>query len=110
MLRPEEPYLSVNWLEATGVTEVDLQLRVVREHLLAKGMKLPAKGSLAVLHIEASFRLVQAETSDSRRLSAHSEKLPDDPSHAGIYGYSQEDDLIADLLAISILGQHPARG
>jgi len=32
-----------------------------------------------------------------------------DPSHAGIYGISHDDDLVAELIAQVVLESHPAR-
>lgn len=65
LLRADEGYLSVNWLEVTGASRRQDQLAIVRRHLTAKGMKLPAKGRLSVLHLEKAFQYVQSRTSDS---------------------------------------------
>ncbi len=103
MLRSDEPYLSVNWLESTGASSLTQQLAIVRQHLINKGMTLPAKGRLAVLHLRAVFDHVQSNTPDSRTLTAHHEPcLPHDPSHSGIYGYDDSDDSIADLIAEAV--------
>lgn len=111
MLRPNEPYLSVNWLESTGALGRDQQLAVVRRNLTDKGVGLPAKGRLAVLHLRTVFDHVRSETPDSRNLTAHHEpEPPHDPSHAGIYGYGDEDDLTADLIAEAVQETHEARG
>ena len=111
MLRPEESYLSVNWLECTGATSQPQQLAIVRQHLTNKGIKLSAKGRLAVLHLQTVFDYVQSETPDSRGLIAHHEPIrPHDPSHSGIYGYAHDDDLIADLIAKSVQEVHKAQG
>ena len=48
MLRRDEPYLSVNWLESTGASNRAEQLAAVRRHLTDKEINLPAKGRLAV--------------------------------------------------------------
>lgn len=111
MLRPNEPYLSVNWLEQTGASSREQQLAIVRKHLANKGMKLPEKGRLAMLHLQIVFDQVEMGTPDSRRLSAHHEPdQPHDPSHSGIYGYSAEDQLIADLMADAVHEHYAARG
>jgi hypothetical protein len=110
MLRGDESYLSVNWLESTGATSRAQQIVIVRQHLTAKGMKLPANGRFAVLHLQTAFDHVQSRTPDSRRLTAHHEPdLPHDPSHSGIYGFTYSDDLIADLLAEAVHEIHKAR-
>ena len=109
MLGPNDEYLSVNWLESTDSLIRSEQLSIVRQHLLNKGMRLPEKGKLAVLHLQSAFNYVQSP--DSRRLHAHHEpELPHDPSHSGIYGYILEDQLIADLLAEAVQEVYAARG
>lgn len=111
LLRQDEPYLSVNWLESTGASQRTAQLAVVRQHLTAKGISLPAKGRLALLHLLTVFDHVRSASPDSRELTAHHEpQPPHDPSHAGIYGYADGDDLIADLIAEAIRETHAARG
>jgi hypothetical protein len=111
MLRPAEEYLSTNWLERTGVPNRADQLDIVRQHLTNKGMTLPPSGRLAVLHIQTVIDHVRASTPDARTLAAHHEPdLPSDPSHSGIYGYSVDDDLIADLIAQAVQEVHKAKG
>ncbi len=111
MLRRDEPYLSVNWLESTGAANRAVQLAAVRRHLTDKGLKLPAKGRPAVLHLLTVFDHVRSTAPDRRNLTAHHEpEPPHDPSHAGIYGYSDADDLIADLIAEAVQEAHQARG
>lgn len=103
MLRSDESYLSVNWLEHTGASSRAQQLAIVREHLTNKGVKLPAKGRLAVLHLKTAFDHVQSGTRDSHTLAAHHEPdLPHDPTHSGIYGYTDDDARVADLIADAV--------
>jgi hypothetical protein len=108
-LRRAEVYLSVNWLEATGASHRQAQVQAVLGHLIAKLGKLPAKGRLAVLHLETAFNHVAENTYPSRILSAHHEPEPLDPSHAGIYGYEFEEDAIADLLAFAVSDTYSTR-
>ena len=110
-LRSDDEYLSVNWLESTGRQSRLEQLEIVRNHFTAKDMTLAKSACLAVLHLQSVFDHVESETLDSRRLNAHHEPdLPQDPSHAGIYDYTfDENDLIADLIAQVILEIHPAK-
>ena len=111
MPRRGEPYLSVNRLESTGASNRAEQLAAVRRHLTDKEINLPAKGRLAVLHLLTVFDHVRSTAPDRRNLTAHHEpEPPHDPSHAGIYGYSDEDDLIADLVAEAVQETHQARG
>lgn len=111
MLRPADEYLSTNWLECTGAQSRADQLAIVREHLTNKGRKLTALGRLAVLHLQTVFDYVRSSAPDARVLSAHHEPiLPPDPSHTGIYGYTTDDELIADLIAQVVQEVHNARG
>lgn len=111
MLRPIDSYLSVNWLEHTGASSRSQQLANVRKHLTDKRVFLPASGHLAVLHLQTAFDHVEVNAPDSRRLTAHHEpELPHDPSHSGIYGYGNEDQLIADLIAQAVREHYDARG
>jgi hypothetical protein len=97
-------------LEYTGASSRAQQLAIVREHMTNNGMSLTGKGRLAVLHLQAVFDHVESETPDSRALAAHHEPLPLDPSHSGIYGYSPDDHLIADLMAEVVREHYAARG
>jgi hypothetical protein len=111
MLKPQERYLSTNWLECTGAPSRADQVATIRQHLTSKGMTLPASGGLAVLHLQTMIDHVRAQAPDARTLAAHHEPiLPYDPSHAGIYGYVADDQLIADLIAQVVQEVHKARG
>lgn len=103
MPRPDDAYLSTNWLECTGAPTRADQLTVIRQHLTNKGMKLRSTARLAVLHLQTLIDHVRSSTPDARTLAAHHEPIPPcDPSHSGIYGYTADDDLIADLIAEAI--------
>lgn len=111
MLPPSEPYLSTNWLEFNGASSRAEQLKDIRQHLTNKGMTLPLNGCLAVLHLQTLIDHVRSNAPDARALAAHHEPiLPSDPSHSGIYGYTAQDDLIADLIAQVVQEVHKARG
>jgi len=62
MLREDEGYLSVNWLESTGAASRAQQLAIVRQHLINKGMTLPATARIGVLHLQAAFAHVRIGT------------------------------------------------
>lgn len=108
--RLADEYLSTNWLECTGAQSRADQLAIVRQHLTNKGMKLTAHGRLAVLHLQTVVDYVRSTAPDARTLAAHHEPvLPLDPSHSGIYGYTADDDLIADLIAQVVQEVYTAR-
>jgi hypothetical protein len=110
MPRREEPYLSTNWLEYTGARSRADQLTVVRQNLTDKGRKLSANGRLAVLRLETVIDHVRSSTPDARTITAHHEPERADPTHSGIYGYTADDQLIADLIAQVVQEVHSARG
>ena len=99
MLRPTDAYLSTNWLEFTGDPTRAAQLATVRRHLTDKGMKVSANARLAVLHLQTVIDHVRSWSTDARAITARHEPEPLDPSHSGLYGYTAEDQLIADLIA-----------
>jgi hypothetical protein len=73
-------------------------------------MTMPANGRLAVLHLQTLIDHVRSSTPDARTLTVHHEPEPADPTHAGIYGYTADDQLIADLIAQVVKEVHKARG
>jgi hypothetical protein len=111
MPKPDQPYLSTSWLECTGASSRADQLTVIRQHLTNKGMNLPTNGFLAVLHLQTVIDYVRSSAPDAQTLAAHHEPiLPSDPSHSGIYGYTADDQLIADLIAQVVQEVHKAKG
>jgi hypothetical protein len=110
MLRRTDEYLSTNWLECTGASSKADQLTAIRQHL-AKKLTVKPSGRLAVLHLQTMIDHVLSGTPDARTLAAHHEPiLPTDPSHSGIYGYTAEDQLVADLIAQVVQEVHAAKG
>lgn len=109
MLRPNEEYLSTNWLEFTGATSRDGQISAVRSCLERKFRRLPTTGQFAVLQVGMAIHHVLAVS--QCELSAHHEGTRDDPSHAGLYGFPHESSpdhqLVADLLARMATELHP---
>jgi hypothetical protein len=85
------------------------QIAAVRRHLTDKGMKLSANARLAVLHLQTAIDHVRSWSPDVRAITARHEPEPLDPSHAGFYGYTAEDQLIADLIAQVVGEVHKAR-
>ncbi len=93
MLRAGEEFLSANWLEYFGVLDRSTALQEIREAFHSKGYGLGRHGRFAVLKVEDIRVIAQEIAQDSLRV----EHLPveDDPSHAGILGYSADDFAIA---------------
>ena len=91
-MRHGEDHLSVNWLEyfdsRTGVA-----IYRVREALAAKSFRLGQGGRFALQNVGT------IKTAVKRHLgrSLHINHLPskDDPSHAGVFGYTEVDFMVA---------------
>ena len=104
MLRPIDPFLSVNWMEYFGDIGQDAQINKIRESI---ELSLAASGSFAVLNVGAI--LDQVQRNSEIQLDVLYEPTPGDPSHSGIHGYRHEDDLIADLIAEIVLKTYPTK-
>jgi hypothetical protein len=109
MLRETEEYLSVNWLEELNRSDRAIQIRDLRS-LYATKLRVGTAARIAVLNVGALRAKVEGESPDSRLLRVlHEPEEPDDPSHAGIYDVSHDDEIIAELIAQTVLEKYPAR-
>ena len=104
MLRQDEEFLSVNWMEHFGDIGQEAQLTEIRESIT---LSLAASGIFAVLNVGEIINQVQRNS--ERELAVLHEPTPDDLSHSGVHGYGHEDDLVADLIAEVVLKTYPAR-
>jgi hypothetical protein len=107
-----ERYLSVNWLEyAHSGTRAD-QLAEVRKAFAAKEFNVAATAIFAVLNVGETARHVRETPGSKWDICAAHRPDPPDISHAGVFGYTytEEDDLIADLIAEKVIETHPAKG
>ena len=110
LLRPEEPYLSVNWLEFLKANGRKAELAEIRRCIR---LTLGATARLAVLNVGRSRKYVRENSPDNRDLLfAHEPKTDpgaEDESHSGIFNTRSEDDLIAELLVETVEDHYPAR-
>ena len=104
MLKPDEGYLSVNWLEYFGDIGRAEQLAEIRRHI---SLSLASSGKLAILNVKKTLEYVS--DSGMANLSILHEPTSRDPSHSGIHGYTYEDDLIAGLLTEVVQENNPAQ-
>ena len=104
MLRQDQKFLSVNWMEYFGDIDIDAQINKIREYI---ELSLAASGLFAVLNVGEIIDQVQRNS--ERQLAVLYEPTPGDPSHSGVYGYRYEDDLVADLIAEFVLITYPAK-
>lgn len=95
-LKPDEKFLSVNWLEYFDTQDQQAQITQVRQVIR---LKLGAKAKFAVLNVAKVVDYVKENGPDNRVLAVLHEPEEDNPSHSGIHGYRPEDDWVADLIA-----------
>jgi hypothetical protein len=104
MLRQDEEYLSVNWLEYFDHIGMSAQINQIREHI---ELSLASSGLFAVLNIGETIDYIQSNS--EKHLAILYEPTSGDPSHSGIYDYRHEDDLVADLIAEIVIETHPSK-
>ena len=106
--RQSEDYLSVNWLEYFGETELNAAIERVREVFHGKSFQVRPNGRFAVLNV-GNTKMAVAEAV-GRTLTIDHSPLSDDQSHAGIFGYASEDLAVAIELTALVTSQdvHPA--
>jgi hypothetical protein len=108
MLRQNEEYLSVNWLECLASAERSAQIRNL-QGVYASKLRVGANARIAVLNVGILRAKVEQESPDQRILSVKHEPEDDDPSHSGIYGLPHDDEIVGELLAQAVLEKYPAR-
>lgn len=109
MLRDGEEYLSVNWLEDLNCSDRPSELRAL-QNLYSRKLSVGTTARIAMLNVGAFRTKVAQESPDMRWLRVlHEPIVPEDPSHAGIFGISPNDEIIAELIARTVLEKHPAR-
>ena len=100
--KQDEEYLSVNWLEYFGETDLGAAVERVREVFRSKNYQVRPNGRFAVLNVGAAKTAVREGVGQS----LHINHLPvDDESHSGIFGYASEDLAVAVELAALVTHQ-----
>ena len=100
LLRPGEPYLSTNWLEYFHDSDRQSQIAGVRQALADKNFRVSRTGAFAVLNVGAAVSACKAGLNRQIEIIALGEAH--DPSHTGIFGYTEYDPDIATRLATSV--------
>jgi hypothetical protein len=114
LLRPDEPGLSVNWLETFGGNDENHQLSEVRRLFR---LHLASNGRFAKLNVGATKRHVSEVVGELGIIEAprpSTDEFEADPSHAEIIGLppgeSDEAMLVGDLIADCVICPlHPGR-
>ena len=110
MLRESEEYLSVNWLENLKCPDRTSEIRALQDVYSRKFNRVGTTAQIAVLNVGVLRNKIAYESPEMRQLRVlHEPIMPDDPSHTGIYGFSSADEIIAELIAQTILEKHPAK-
>ena len=104
-----ERYLSVNWLEYAHPSSRSEQMGEMRRCFREKGFRTASTGIFAVLNVGQVVTYVFDLS--GHKLRAVHQPEDKDPSHSGLFGYtySDDDDLLADLIAQRVIETHPAR-
>jgi hypothetical protein len=109
MLRKDDEYLSVNWLECLKCSNRDEEIGAIGSVLRKKLEFKSAK--IVVINVGVMVNKVFSEAPDLRTLTVKHKpevkenkkgEIVEDKSHSGIYGYSCEDDLIARLISQTV--------
>lgn len=109
MRRPSEQGLSVNWLEFLNEPNLDRQLKQIRKVYKNKNMRLTSDSRIAVLNVGDTLTFVETYSKDNRRLTVNQgPSNPKDPSHCVIHGMDVEEVDIAQLIALTVLSDHPS--
>lgn len=108
-LRRAEEYLSADWIEKFQSADRSTQIVQLRLELSASGFKLGATAKFAVLNVGMTIETVRAGSLDRRVLNFIHKPLKGRVSHSGIYGIPEEDLMIGELIAQSIVETYLAK-
>ena len=111
MLRSDDKYLSVNWLEYLNCSSRDHEINEIR-NIYSEKFNVGARAKIAVLNVGEVREKVLTESPDKRNIEVLHEPIENDvydPSHSGIYNLKQDDELIAELILETVHEVHPAR-
>lgn len=105
MLRKDEGYLSVQWLEHLGKANRQEEIGEARE-IFSRNLKLRPSAKIAVLNVEKTCDHVVRESGFA--IWVLHQPAPNDCAHSGIFGTDQDHELIAELIRETIQEIHPA--
>ncbi len=114
LLKTEEEYLSVNWLEFLNCSCRESEINELRQLYSRKFSRVGAGARIAVLNVGKICEIVRTERPDNRELKVlhKPELLADDPSlkvddlsHSGIYNLNEDNHLIAELIVEEVLSE-----
>ena len=99
-LRKDEEYLSVNWLEYFGESDLNAAVERVQKAFRNKRYQVRPNARLAILDVGTAKNAVRENTKSEPAIK----HLPSqrDPSHAGIFGCTPDNLAIATDLALLV--------
>ncbi len=103
-LRPNEKYLSVNWIEYFDTLDLGTGIECVRGTFRRKDYQLRPNGRFAVVGVEAALAVIVKTVGRLGRVEHM--PLADDESHAGLWGYTTEDLVVAVELRALVQHEH----
>ena len=108
LLRQNESYLSVNWLEKLGLSTLDKELTSLLSiyNKTFKEGTITARTRTAILHVDKTIEHVSDATEGKTSLIVTHEPSKNTKSHAGIWGYSFAENMIAELIAQSVIPEN----
>jgi hypothetical protein len=106
--RPTDVYFSVNWIEWLKCPDRSSAITEVRKRYAANFNNLKKKDKIALLNVGVTCSKVAMESVDQRCLKATHEPEPNDDSHSGLWGYTYNDMMIAEIILSSVLEDVPA--
>jgi hypothetical protein len=107
MLRANEPYLSVNWLECLDCGSREEEIEAISGVYRRIFSSIRPNARIAVLNVGGTRKRVARYSDDSRDLwFVHEPTEPDDMTHSGIYNLREDDEVIAELIAQSVQQVH----
>ena len=112
LLRADEEYVSVNWLEYLQKPNREAQIAEVQRVLTTK-LSPGSKAKIAVLNVGETIENVRLKSPDRRtlRVRHRPDEPPEfsDPSHSGIFDTTLDEQHIVELLAEAVRETYPAK-
>lgn len=104
MLRDQEEFLSVNWLERLTAEYGSAPLIYLREILIRKKLAVSPKGRFAQLHVGEIRSTLYPRLGLYPRVQ--STPSPSDASHGGIFDLENDPDVAAEMLLAIVSVTH----
>ena len=108
MLRDDEPFLSVSWVEYFKLNDIDEAIDNLRGIYVQVFNKLTKNYRIGLLSVDSVKQKVHDESPDNRNVNILHEPNGIDPSHSGIYDLNPDNEFIAELILETILENYPA--